>query len=144
MLLKKLPLYALITLGLFILLNSLGHSEENHMKYLGNSESTELPSMEIDGVNAFIKDIVFSNDPDSPITCGLFRMEKGKELQFTFDYDEASIILEGEMTMAEKGGETITLKSGDVIYLEEGSDITYASESSALVFYCGQRGGEEL
>ena len=139
MLIKKLPIYALTTLGLLILIASQVHSEENYMKHLGNSASTELPSMEIDGVNAFIKDIVFSNDPDSPITCGLFRMEKGKELQFTFDYDEASIILEGEMTMTEKGGETIVVKTGDVLYLEEGADITYTSDSSALIFYCGQR-----
>ncbi len=139
MLIKRLPRYVLTTLGLLILLSSPGHTEENHMKHWRNSQSTELPSMEIDGVNAFLKDIVFSNDPDSPITCGLFRMEKGKELQFTFDYDEASIILEGEMTMAEKDGETILVKSGDIIYLEEGADITYASDSSALVFYCGQR-----
>jgi ethanolamine utilization protein EutQ (cupin superfamily) len=139
MLIKTFPIYALTTLGLFLLFNSFGHSEVKHMKHLGNSESTELASMEIDGVNAFIKDIVFSNDPVSPITCGLFRMEKGKELQFTFDYDEASIILEGQMTMAEKDGETIVAKTGDVLYLEEGADITYTSNSSALVFYCGQR-----
>lgn len=144
MFIKRLPIYALTTLGLLILLSSAGHTEENHMKHWENSQSTELPSMEIDGVNAFLKDIVFSNDPGSPITCGLFRMEKGKELQFTFDYDEASIILEGEMTMAEKDGETIVVKSGDIIYLEEGADITYASDSSALVFYCGQRSGETL
>ncbi|QMU62371.1 MAG: DUF861 domain-containing protein [Gammaproteobacteria bacterium] len=139
MLIKKLPIYALTTLTLLILFISLGHSEENHMKHLGNSVSTELPSMKIDGVNAYIKDIVFSNDPDSPITCGLFRMQKGKELQFAFDYDETSIILEGKMAMAEKGGETIVMKTGDVIYLEEGADITYTSDFSALVFYCGQR-----
>ena len=62
------------------------HTESNLMKHYKNGQTTELPSMNIEGVNAFLKDIVFSNDPDSPITCGLFRMEKGTELQYTYTY----------------------------------------------------------
>lgn len=139
MLTKRFSTYVLTTLGLLILLNTPGGAEERHMTHWGNSQTTELPSMEIEGVNAFLKDIVLSNDPDSPITCGLFRMEKGKQLQYNYDNDETSIVLEGELTMTEKGGETILVQAGDIVYLEEGADITFTSKSSGLVFYCGQR-----
>ena len=87
---------------------------------------------------------MFSNDPDSPITCGLFRMEKGTELQYTYTYDEAKIILEGEMTISEKDGATIVAKAGDILYFDKGAEMTFASNSSGLGFYCGQRSADEL
>jgi len=120
------------------------HAENNLMKYYENGQATKLQSMNINGVNAFVKDIVFSNDPDSPITCGLFRMEKGKSLQYTYTFDEAKIIVEGEMTISEEGGETVEAKAGDILYFEEGAKMTFTSNSSGLGFYCGQRSAEEL
>jgi len=91
----------------FILTNSSANDENSLMKYYKNGQATELPSMDIDGVNAFIKDVVFSNDPDSPIVCGLFRMEKGAPLEYTYTYDDVKIILEGEMTISEEGGQLL-------------------------------------
>ncbi len=114
------------------------------MKYYQNGQATELPSMDIDGVNAFIKNIVFTNDPDSPIVCGIFRIEKGAPLEYTYTYDDVKIILEGEMTISEEGGATIEAKPGDIFLYEEGAKITFASNSSGLGFYCGQRAADEL
>ena len=120
------------------------HTESNLMKHYKNGQTTELPSMNIECVNAVLKDIVFSNDPDSPITCGLFRMEKGTEHQYTYTYDAAKIILEGEMTISEKGGATVRAIAGDILYFDKGAEMTFASNSSGLGFYCGQRSADEL
>ena len=141
------PYYLSITatpIILLLLFTSCGHAENNRMKHYPNGQATELASMNKEGVNAFVKDIVFSNDPDAPITCGLFRMEKGKPLQYTYTFDEAKIIVEGEMTISEEGGETVEAKAGDILYFEEGAIMTFTSNSSGLGFYCGQRSAEEL
>lgn len=128
----------------FILTNSSANDENSLMKYYKNGQATELPSMDNDGVNAFIKDVVFSNDPDSPIVCGLFRMEKGAPLEYTYTYDDVKIILEGEMTISEEGGATIEAWPGDIFLYKEGAKVTFASNSSGLGFYCEQRSADEL
>lgn len=138
-------LYTRTTVIIFLLLFiSCSNAEDSLMKYYEKGQATELDSMNTEGINAFIKDIVFSNDPDSPITCGLFRMEKGKSLEYNYTYDEAKIILEGEMTISEEGGDTVEAKAGDIIYIGKGAKMTFSSNSYGLEFYCGQRGGEEL
>jgi ethanolamine utilization protein EutQ (cupin superfamily) len=114
------------------------------MIHFPNAQKAEIASLKIDGVNAFLQDVVSSNDPNAPISCGFFRMEKGNPLEYTYSYDEAKIILEGEMTIAEVGGDTIEAKPGDVLYFEEGAKITFSSKSSGLGFYCGQRTAEGL
>lgn len=37
----------------------------------------------------------FSNDPEKPISAGLYRLEAGKELVYPYTYNEMKIILEG-------------------------------------------------
>jgi len=83
------------------------------MKHHADAQSKDIASLNVEGVNAFLEDIVVSNDPNAPISCGLFRMEKGNPLEYTYSYDEAKIILDGEMTISEVGGETIEAKAGD-------------------------------
>ena len=139
----QLPIYTTILMYIFLFIPC-GHADSGLMKYYENGQNTKLDSMNVEGVDAFVKDIVFSNDPDSPITCGLFRMEKGKPLQYTYTYDEAKIIVEGEMTISEEGGATVEAKAGDILYFEEGAKMTFSSNSSGLGFYCGQRSAEEL
>ena len=64
------PHFNYIYTALFILsilaFFSISNAENNLMKYYENGQATELESMNIEGVNTFIKDIVFSKDPDSP------------------------------------------------------------------------------
>ena len=71
-------------------------------------------------------------------------MGKGKSFEYNYTYDEAKMILEGEMTIAEEGGDTVEAKAGDIIYIDKGVKMTFSSNSYGLEFYCGQRGGEEL
>ncbi len=115
------------------------HAHEALMKHHADAQSKDIASLNIEGVNAYLQDVVASNDPNAPISCGFFRMEKGNQLEYTYSYDEAKIILEREMTISEVGGETIEVKAGDVLYFEEGAKITFSSKSSGLGFYCGQR-----
>ena len=109
------------------------------MKFFEKAQSQDIASLNIDGINAFLQDTVSSNREDAPITCGFFRMESGNPLEYTYSYDECKIMLEGEMTLVEEGGQTVTLKPGDVVYFDSGTKITFSSESSGTAFYVGQR-----
>lgn len=138
-------LFFVTTLALlFAFTNSSAEEEKQLMEFYQNGQATELPSMEIDGVHAYIKDMIFTNDPDSPMVCGMFRMEKGAPLEYTYTYDDVKIILEGEMTVSEEGGETVEAKPGDIFLYREGAKVTFSSKSSGLGFYCGQRAADEL
>lgn len=114
------------------------------MQTFKNANNMELSSLNVEGVNAYLSDIVSSNDPDAPISCGLFRMEKGNALEYTYTYDEAKIIIDGEMTISEENGESFNAVAGDVVYFDKGAKITFTSNSSGLGFFCGQRAIGEL
>ena len=128
----------------FTFTNSSAEDEKHLMEYYKNGQATELPSMNITGINAYLKDMIFTNDPDSPVVCGLFRMEKGAPLTYTYTYDEAKIIIEGEMTIAEEGGEVFVAVAGDIIYFAKGATITFTSKSYGIGFICGQRAVDEF
>ncbi len=144
MLVRNLTAFAFSALLVLAYSTAATAESDPKMKTFKGAGSMELASMDMEGVNAFVADVVSSNDPDAPITCGLFRMEKGNPLKYTYTYDEAKIIVEGEMTIAEEGGETFHAVAGDVIYFDKGAAITFSSNSSGLGFYCGQRTQEEL
>ncbi len=94
--------------------------------------------MDVKDTNAFLKDLVGNANKEMPFTCGLFRMEAGKPLTYTYDYDEAKIILEGTMTVTD-GTTTAKVVPGDVLYFPKGSTITFSSQSKGLGFICGNR-----
>ena len=50
-------------------------------KLFNQITNKELPSMEVDGVNAYLKDFSVSEDSDKPITSGLFRLKAGESLE---------------------------------------------------------------
>ena len=110
------------------------------MTYLENAKATDLPSMEKPNINAFLKDVAVSEDPEKTIVSGFFRMEKSDDpLVYTYDYHEMKIIVEGEMTISDENGTVANAKAGDVFYFPKGSVITFQSPSSGLGFFCGQR-----
>ncbi|MEO6118404.1 MAG: cupin domain-containing protein, partial [Methylotenera sp.] len=90
------------------------------------------------GTNAFLKDVVGNTNKNMPFTCGLFRMEAGKSLTYTYDYDEAKVILEGTMTVTD-GTTTAKVVPGDVLYFPKGSTITFSSQTKGVGFICGNR-----
>ncbi len=108
------------------------------MKHFESAQSMEIASLNIDGINVFLEDVVSSNNKSAPITCGMFRMEAGKPLDYTYSYDECKVMLEGEMTITENGVSK-TIKPGDILYFDKGTSVTFSSNSSGLAFYVGQR-----
>ncbi|KAF7563630.1 hypothetical protein G7046_g456 [Stylonectria norvegica] len=93
------------------------------------------------GDNAFLGD-VFSSDqinPDKPISSGFFRLKKGEPLVYTYTYDEMKIILEGDYTISDATGQTVTAGPGDVLFFPKGSTITFTTTNYGLGFYVGQR-----
>ncbi len=108
------------------------------MEYFKNASRMNIKSMNVAGTNAYLEDIVASSDPKAPIACGLFKIEKGKPLTYTYGYDEAKIIIKGEMTIND-GTTKVKALPGDVLFFPKGSTITFNSESSGLGFICGQR-----
>ena len=108
------------------------------MEYFKQGSKMELKSMNVKGTNAFLSDIVGSHDPKAPISCGLFRMEKGNSLTYTYGYDEAKIIIKGEMTV-DDGTTKVKAVPGDILFFPKGSTITFSSETQGTGFICGQR-----
>ena len=108
------------------------------MKHFEDAQSMEIASLNIDGINAFLEDVVSSNSNNAPITCGLFRMEAGNPLDYTYTYDECKVMLKGEMTITENEVSKI-IKPGDILFFDKGTSVTFSSNSSGLAFYVGQR-----
>ncbi|MCG3142991.1 MAG: hypothetical protein HONDAALG_00297 [Gammaproteobacteria bacterium] len=117
---------------------SVARAAEIKLQYIDGASKLELPSMNVEGTNAFLRDLVGNSDKTAPITCGLFRMEKGKHLTYTYDYDEAKIILDGSITVSD-GETTVTADAGDVLYFPKGATIEFSSNDSGLGFICGNR-----
>ncbi len=109
------------------------------MKYFGNAQRMDISSLNLEGINAYLQDIIMSEDDEKPITCGMFRMEKGNPLEYTYSYDEVKIMLEGEMAIMDAAGSTVEMRPGDVVSFSKGEKITFSSNSSGLAFFCGQR-----
>jgi ethanolamine utilization protein EutQ (cupin superfamily) len=108
------------------------------MEYFKNAQKMKIKSMGVEGTHAFLEDIVASDDAKAPIACGLFRMEKGNALTYTYDYDEAKIIIEGSMYVSD-GASKVNAKVGDVLFFPKGSTITFTSDNYGVGFICGQR-----
>lgn len=91
--------------------------------------------------NAYLEDI-FSSDqvnPDKPLSSGLFRLEPGTPLKYTYTYDEMKIVLDGDFTMVDETGQTARATKGDHFFFPKGVTVTFTSEAGGLAFYVGQR-----
>ena len=75
--------------------------------------NVELPPMEVEGVNAFLKDFSVSEDSNKPITSGLFRLKAGESLKYTYTYHEMKLIVDGNFTIEDESGQKETVKAGD-------------------------------
>ena len=103
----------------------------------------ELPSMEVDGVNAYLKDFSVSTDSDKPITSGLFRLKAGESLKYTYTYHEMKFIVDGSFIVEDETGQKETVKAGDLLYFPKDTEMTFTTDNFGLGFFCGQRGEGE-
>tara|TARA_R110002050_G_scaffold57423_1_gene128781 strand:+ start:1847 stop:2287 length:441 start_codon:yes stop_codon:yes gene_type:complete len=103
-----------------------------------NAQEMPIASMNEPGVNAYFEDIVGSADPKAPLSCGMFKIEKGNELVYTYDYDDTKIILDGHIYFAD-GTQKVKGEKGDVLFFPKGATITFSTDESGLAYACGQR-----
>lgn len=91
--------------------------------------------------NVFLADVFSSaqTSPDKPVTSGLFRLEPGTPLDFTYTYDEMKILLEGDLTLVDNAGKTVHAKKGDHFFFPKGVKVTFSTEKGGLAFFVGQR-----
>ncbi|MFA6179625.1 MAG: cupin domain-containing protein [Methylophilaceae bacterium] len=108
-------------------------------KYKQQAIKDQQPSMNVDGVPAWLGDTFVSADKDKTICAGFFRLEKGNSLVYDYDYEEMKIIVEGEFIISDETGQKVTGKPGDVFYFPSGSRITFETPNYAIGFFCGQR-----
>ncbi|KAK0288203.1 hypothetical protein LTR91_017099 [Friedmanniomyces endolithicus] len=108
--------------------------------YFKQQQQTFKPPL-LANENAFLGDIASSakNNPEKPVSCGLYRLEKGTPLVYEYTYDEMKIILEGHFDISDETGNKVHAEKGDVFYFPKGSKITFTTEDYGLAFYTGQR-----
>ena len=90
---------------------------------------------------AWLEDFGFSKVPGKDMTVGLFRMNAGQPLDYTYDYEELKLVLEGEFHLSDGTGQKVVAKAGDLIHFPNGTHMTFDSPYTALGYYCGQRKG---
>ncbi|GAB7344785.1 hypothetical protein MBLNU457_3250t1 [Dothideomycetes sp. NU457] len=110
------------------------------MNYFPAAQKTFQPPL-IANENAFLGDITSSEKQDatSPMSCGLYRLEKGTPLVYEYTYHEMKIILEGHFDIADEAGNKVHAVPGDVFYFPKGAKITFTTEDYGLAFYTGAR-----
>ena len=110
------------------------------MQFKGSIKGRELPAMDEFDANAFLDDFAVSEDPDKPITAGCFRLEAGQSMTYTYTYHEMKLIIDGEITIADATGQSITATKGALFYFPSGSTITFSTEDYGMGYFVGQRG----
>lgn len=109
------------------------------MTHIPQAIKTVLPSMGVPGTQAFLDDLLISEDKEKCICSGFFRIEKSQPLEYEYTYHEMKIIVEGEMLISDETGKQVHAKVGDIFYFPKGSKITFDSPSYGIGFFCGQR-----
>ncbi len=110
------------------------------MSVKSSAIKSNLPSMNVVGVNAWLGDMFSSEDLDKTITCGFFRLEKSDvPLDYSYTYEEMKFIVDGEFIITDETGARQHAKKGDVFYFRRGSKIRFETPSFGLGFFCGQR-----
>ncbi len=110
------------------------------MKHHGKILDRSLPAMDEESAAAFLDDFATSDDARAPITAGLFRLEAGEAMTYTYTYHEIKLIVDGQFEVHDgDSGETVTATKGDLFYFPEGSTITFTTPDFGLGYFCGQR-----
>jgi len=82
-----------------------------------------------------------SNDEQAPITVGLFRLEAGEPITYT--YEEMKLIIDGEFQISDGSSDAVTEKVGDLFYFPKGSVITFSTNTFGVGYFCGQRNADQ-
>ena len=66
-------------------------------------------------------------------------LEAGESMTYTYTYHEMNIILDGEVTISDDTGQSVTACRGDLFHFPADSTITFTSSDFALAYFVGQR-----
>ena len=113
------------------------------MRHFQKITEKSLPRMEDVDAAAFLDDFVVSEDAEKPITSGLFRLEKGNHLTYTYTYHEMKLIIDGEFKIMDETGTEVIATVGDLLYFSKGSTIRFFTPDYGIGFFCGQRSKDE-
>lgn len=113
------------------------------MQHKGKILDRTLPAMDEFEANAFLDDLAISEDADKAITAGLFRLETGEPMTYTYTYHEMKLILDGEVTISDDTGQSVDASRGDLFYFPADSTITFTTADFVLAYFVGQRGEGE-
>jgi len=94
------------------------------------------------GSRLFGKDIAFdSNVPGLEMTAGLARLEAGPAFNTTLDHEEFVLVTEGEFHLEDGTGQHITAKTGDMVYIPTGTQVSSKAPNNqfGLALYCDLR-----
>lgn len=111
--------------------------EDQRLEHVQGVESMEIAPWG-DDIPAFFEDVMSSGNPEAPMTCAMFRMEKGEPLVYEYEYDDIKYVLDGSFTVSD-GNSTVTAVKGDVLRFPAGSTITFTSDDYGLGWACGNR-----
>lgn len=110
------------------------------MKYRQQAVKDKQPSMNVKDVSAWLGDTFVSDDKEKTICAGFFHLETGKPLDFTYDYDEMKVVVEGEFIITDVNtGLKVHAKVGDALYFAAGDHCVFETPNRAVGYFCGQR-----
>ena len=85
-------------------------------KHYQQIRDQEFRSMEIVIVNTFLKNFLISKDSEKPNTRGIFSLQGGESLEYTFTYHEMKLIVDESFIMEDESGQKVTSKPGDLFF----------------------------
>ena len=113
------------------------------MQHKGKILDRTLPAMDEFEANAFLDDLAISEDADKAITAGLFRIEAGESMTYTYTYHEIKLIVDGEVHITDCTGETVVGTKGDLFYFPDDCEVTFWTPTFGVGYFVGQRGEGE-
>jgi ethanolamine utilization protein EutQ (cupin superfamily) len=109
------------------------------MQHKGQISASNLTPMDEFAANAFLDDFAISEDPDKAITAGLFRLEAGESMTYTYTYHEMKLIVDGELHITDCTGETVVGTKGHLFYFPDGCEVTFTTPDFGVGYFVGQR-----
>lgn len=109
------------------------------IKKIDNAFTADIADLKLPNIMAFMSDLMASDNPEAPITCGLYKQEAGDPCPYSYTTEEFKILLQGELTVTNEQGDSYDLKPGEIIYFGKGENVEFSSKSEGLAFYVAQR-----
>lgn len=98
---------------------------------------TNIERVRFDTGNAndkvYVTDL-FSLEESPRIGCGLMELDNSS-FNWTLNYDEMDIVLEGTLTVKLMDGSEVSAKSGEVLFIPKGSSIVFHTPNYAKFVY---------